>query len=146
MNVTVLLFCLAAVFLAIFLSRKTGLNTGLYAIVAQTGIAPIVMSALIVWGAGAGGCVPWSSAGAILCGLISESEFARYGVRLSLTVCLNFFLGGLFCLTVLYLLTGGVRTRKLEMEPPRAVTRKQSLTLWIMPGELALTGLFGIWG
>lgn len=106
MNVTVLFFCLAAVFLAIFLSRRTGLNTGLYAIAAQTGIAPIVMSALIVWGAGAGGCVPWSSAGAILCGLISESEFARYGVRLSLTVCLNFFLGGLFCLTVLYLLTG----------------------------------------
>lgn len=240
MNVTVLFFCLAAVFLAIFLSRKTGLNTGLYAIVfayiigsffldipvsrlvghfsvkilflllsvslfygyasengmlealanrviyrfrhhtallpfllylvcfgisgfgaaapvvislmapvcyaiaAQTGIAPIVMSALIVWGAGAGGCVPWSSAGAILCGLISESEFARYGVRLSLTVCLNFFLGGLFCLTVLYLLTGGVRTRKLEMEPPRALTRKQSLTLWIMLGELALLVLPGM--
>ena len=240
MNEMILLFCLAAVFLAIFLGRKTGLNTGLYAIAlayiignffldipvsklvghfsvkilfllmsvslfygyasengtlealanriiyrfrhhtallpfllylvcfgiscfgaaapvvvslmgpvcyaisAQTGIAPIVMSALIVWGAGAGGCVPWSSAGAVLCGLISESEYAAYGVRLSLTASLNFFLGGFLCLTVLYLLTGSFRARHLEMVPPKALSQPQRLTLWIMLSALGLLVLPGI--
>ena len=114
-----------------------------YAIAAQTGIAPIVMAALIVWGSGAGGCVPWSSAGAILTGLIYESEFADSAVRLSLTVCLNFFLGGLVCLTVLYLLTGGYKARKLEMEPPQPLTQQQGLTLAIMAGELSLLVLPG---
>ncbi len=237
MNETIVFLCLAAVFLSIFLGRKTGLNTGLYAIAlayvigtflmdlpasklighfsvkimfllmsvslfygyasengaleamagriifrfrhhtvllpfllyivcfaascfgaaapvvvslmapvcfaisAQTGIAPIVMSALIVWGAGAGGCVPWSSAGAILCGLISETDYAAQAVGLSMKVCLNFFLGGALCLAVLYLVTGSFRAKRMEMEPPKALTRQQRLTVALMLAELALLAI-----
>lgn len=234
MNESIVILCLAAVFLSIFLGRKTGLNTGLYAIAlayvignffmdlpvsglighfsvkilfllmsvslfygyasengtleavagriiyrfrhrtvllpfllyivcfgiavfgaaapvvvslmapvcfsiaAQTGIAPIVMSALIVWGAGAGGCVPWSSAGAIMCGLISETEYAAQAVCLSMKVCLNFFLGGVLCVGILCLVTGSFRAKALELEQPRDLTRRQKLTLGVVIAELAL--------
>lgn len=50
------------------------------------------MSALIVWGAGAGGCVPWSLAGAILCGLLKLGDSRKVLVHhvpwsVILTVC-----------------------------------------------------------
>ena len=109
-----------------------------FAISAQTGIHPIIMTVLIASGSGAGNCVPWSSAGAIICGILADTVFADQAVGLTMKICLNFFLGGLLNLLVIYFGFKGFRTAELTMEKPRDLTPKQLQTLIVILSALAL--------
>ena len=109
-----------------------------FAISAQTGIHPMIMTVLIASASGAGNCVPWSSAGAIICGIVSDTAFADQAVGLAMKVCLNFFFGGLLNLLVIYLAYKGFRTTALTMEAPRELTGKQRQTLIVILSALCL--------
>lgn len=109
-----------------------------FAISAQTGIHPMIMTVLIATGSGAGNCVPWSSAGAIICGILSETELSDMAVALSMKICLNFFLGGLLNLLVFYLIFRGYRTSTLSLEKPQELSAVQRKTLFVIAAALAL--------
>lgn len=109
-----------------------------FAISAQTGIHPMIMTVLIAIGSGAGNCVPWSSAGAIISGILSETELANLAAPLTMKVCLNFFLGGLVNLLLFYLAFRGYRTGGLSLEKPQELTPVQRRTLYVIAAALVM--------
>lgn len=109
-----------------------------FAISAQTGIHPVIMSALVAIGSGAGNCVPWGSAGAIICGILEDTQYAAQAVELSVRICINFFLGGLVDVALIYLGCKGYRASTMVMEKPAPLDRKQRQTLAVILGALAL--------
>lgn len=109
-----------------------------FAIAAQTGIHPVIMSVLVAIGSGAGNCVPWGSAGAIICGILADTPQAEQAVGLTAKICVNFFLGGLLDLTLVYLGCKGYRAKAMEMEKPAPLNQKQRQTLAVILVALAL--------
>lgn len=115
-----------------------------FAISAQTGIHPIIMSALIAIGSGAGCCVPWSSAGAIICGIAADTPYADQAIALSMKICMNFFLGGLVYLILVYIGCKGYKATSLTMDKPKALNRQQKQTLAVILAALSLLVIPGV--
>lgn len=109
-----------------------------FSIAAQTGLNPLLMCVLIATGSGAGACVPWSSAGAVISGIAVEAGYGAEAFGLSLKICLNFFLAALTALVILYLAFRGFRAKPLQLEKPKPLTRIQRINLAVILGALAL--------
>ena len=103
-----------------------------FAIAAQTGIHVLIMTVLITTGAGAGGCVPWSSAGAVICGVVNETAYAPEAFALSLKICANFFLASLATLGLLYIVLKGYQAKAISLERPEKLTTVQKKNLAVI--------------
>ena len=108
-----------------------------YAIAAQTGIHVLIMTVLITTGAGAGACVPWSSAGAVICGVVNETQYAPEAFGLALKICANFFLAALATLILLYIAFKGYRAKAFSLERPEKLNTVQKKNLAVIGVALA---------
>ena len=108
-----------------------------FAIAAQTGIHVLIMTVLITTGAGAGACVPWSSAGAVICGVVNETEYASQSFALALKICVNFFLAALTTLILLYIVFKGYRAKAIALERPEKLNATQKKNLAVIAVALA---------
>lgn len=109
-----------------------------FAIAAKTGIHPAIMGMLIATGSGAGACVPWGTAGAVICGMAKDTQFSEHAFGISMKICFNFFAGALLVLIVLYMALKGYEARPMYLKKPERLNKVQKTNLLIVLTALAV--------